>query len=62
MAIRDLTKIKQHLFLCNGGSCRLLSAEESTLAIRTAVADCGLTDEIHTTKHSVTVVARMALS
>lgn len=50
MAIKDLTLIKKHLFLCNGGSCKLLGAEESSLAIRTAIADCGLSDEIHTTK------------
>ena len=50
MAIKDLTKIRQHLFLCNGASCKLLGAEESTLAIRTAIFESGLSDEIHTTK------------
>jgi (2Fe-2S) ferredoxin len=50
MAIKDLTLIKKHLFLCNGGSCKLLGAEESAVAIRTAIADCGLADEVHTTK------------
>jgi hypothetical protein len=34
MAIKDLSKIDKHLFLCNGGSCKLLGAEESTAAIR----------------------------
>ncbi|MEO6546790.1 MAG: (2Fe-2S) ferredoxin domain-containing protein [Ferruginibacter sp.] len=50
MAIKDLTKIKQHLFLCNGASCKLLGAEETTVAIRLAITACGLSDEIHTTK------------
>ena len=50
MAIKDLTKIRKHLFLCNGGSCKLLGAEESTAAVRAAIEECGLTDEIHTTK------------
>jgi (2Fe-2S) ferredoxin len=50
MAIKDLTKVKMHLFLCNGGSCKLLGAEESTNAIRSAITDCGLADEVHTTK------------
>ncbi len=50
MAIKDLTVIKKHLFLCNGGSCKLLGAEESTAAIRLAIAEHGLSDEIHTTK------------
>lgn len=50
MAIKDLTLVKKHLFLCNGGSCKLLGAEESTAAIRSAITECGLSDEIHTTK------------
>lgn len=50
MAIKDLTLIKKHLFLCNGESCKRLGAEDSTVAIRCAIAVCGLTEEIHTTK------------
>jgi (2Fe-2S) ferredoxin len=50
MAIKDLTVIKKHLFLCNGASCKLSGAEESTAAIRLAIAEHGLSDEIHTTK------------
>jgi (2Fe-2S) ferredoxin len=50
MAIKDLTVIKKHLFLCNGASCKLRGAEESTAAIRLAIAEHGLSDEIHTTK------------
>jgi (2Fe-2S) ferredoxin len=50
MAIKDLTKIRKHLFLCSGGSCKLLGAEESTVAVRQAISERGLSDEIHTTK------------
>jgi len=50
MAIKDLTTIKTHLFLCNGGSCKLLGAEESTAAIRDALKETGLSEAVHTTK------------
>jgi (2Fe-2S) ferredoxin len=50
MAIKDLTKISNHLFLCNGASCKLRGAEESTAAIRSAVEEHGLSEGIHTTK------------
>lgn len=50
MAIKDLTEIRAHLFLCNGQSCKLLGAEESTEAIRTAIKEAGLAAEVHTTK------------
>lgn len=50
MAIKDLIKVDKHLFLCNGGSCKLLGAEESTAAIRSAINERGLTEQIHTTK------------
>ena len=50
MAIKDLTLVKKHLFLCAGGTCKNKSAEESIKALRDCVADCGLSDQIHTTK------------
>jgi (2Fe-2S) ferredoxin len=50
MAIKDLTKVKKHLFLCAGGSCKLMGSEDSTAAVRSAIAERGLSDEIHTTK------------
>jgi (2Fe-2S) ferredoxin len=50
MAIKDLTKIKKHLFLCAGGSCKLLGSEEAASAVRLAISERGLADEIHTTK------------
>ena len=50
MAIKDLHKVKKHVLLCNGGSCKKLGAEEVTNAIRASINKEGLQDEIHTTK------------
>ena len=50
MAIKDLTNVKKHLFLCAGGSCKLMGSEDSIAAVRSAIAERGLSDEIHTTK------------
>jgi len=50
MAIKNLTDIKIHLFICNGGSCCKLGAEETTEIIRNTVKNLGLTDAVHTTK------------
>lgn len=50
MAIKDLTTVKMHLFICNGGSCKLKGAEQATEAIRAVIAEYKLTDLVHTTK------------
>jgi (2Fe-2S) ferredoxin len=50
MAIKDLQKVKKHILLCNGGSCKKSGAEEVTDAIRASIIKQGLQDEIHTTK------------
>jgi len=50
MAIKDLRLVKTHMFICNGGSCKLNGAEESTSIIRKTITDNGLTDNVHTTK------------
>jgi (2Fe-2S) ferredoxin len=50
MAIKDLSKVTKHLFLCNGGSCKKNGAEALTDAIRSAIVDKGLQEKIHTTK------------
>ncbi len=50
MAIKDLSLVRNHLFICNGGSCLNAGAEESTKAIRSCIAEAGLDTEIHTTK------------
>lgn len=50
MAIKNITLIKKHLFICNGGTCKMNGAEENTVALRNAINKAGLHDEIHTTK------------
>lgn len=50
MVIRDLTKVKHHLFLCNGDACQAAGSAESTKAIRKAIKDVGLDETVHTTK------------
>lgn len=49
-AIKDLTRIDTHLFLCNGGSCKAKGAEESTALIRSILAEYGVAERVHTTK------------
>jgi len=50
MAIKNLVDVKKHLFICNGGTCKLNGAEEATAIIRSKIYEAGLTPEIHTTK------------
>ncbi|MFM8912557.1 MAG: (2Fe-2S) ferredoxin domain-containing protein [Flammeovirgaceae bacterium] len=50
MAIKDMTKVHTHLFLCNGGTCKEKGAEESTRIIRETIKECGLHERVHTTK------------
>ncbi|QQE72601.1 (2Fe-2S) ferredoxin domain-containing protein [Brevibacillus composti] len=50
MSTWNLSRTKQHVFLCNGGSCTREGAEELTKAIRAAITDAGLDDQVHTTK------------
>jgi (2Fe-2S) ferredoxin len=50
MAIKNITEVETHLFLCNGGSCCKMGAEESTRKIREYIADEGLDKTVHTTK------------
>lgn len=50
MAIKNITEVEVHLFLCNGGTCCRKGAEESTRRIREYIADEGLDKVIHTTK------------
>jgi (2Fe-2S) ferredoxin len=50
MAIKDLTKVKKHLFICNSGSCNQNGAAETTKTIREEIKKCGLHDQIHTSK------------
>jgi (2Fe-2S) ferredoxin len=50
MAIKDLSKVRRHLFFCNGGSCKNNGAEESTVEIRRIITEQGMDEMIHTTK------------
>ncbi|MEJ8545168.1 (2Fe-2S) ferredoxin domain-containing protein [Brevibacillus borstelensis] len=50
MATWNLSRTKQHVFLCNGGSCTRAGAEEVTKAFRAAIKEAGLDDHVHTTK------------
>ena len=50
MAIKDLTLVQKHLFICNGGTCTKNGAEESTQKIRQYIADEGMEAQVHTTK------------
>lgn len=50
MAIKDLTQVDRHLFLCNGSSCGARGAAESTMALREEVRERGLDGCVHTTK------------
>ena len=50
MAIKDLTKVISHLFLCNGSSCKKNDGEHVTNSFREAIADAGLHETVHTTK------------
>ena len=50
MAIKDLTRVERHLFLCNGSSCAARGAAESTTALREEIHARGLDECVHTTK------------
>lgn len=50
MAIKDLTQINVHLFICNGGSCKQKGAEQSTALIRSALEEFGFSESVFTTK------------
>jgi (2Fe-2S) ferredoxin len=50
VSIKDLSEIKSHLFICNGGSCKRLGAEETTKLIRECLEKEGMSQCVHTTK------------
>lgn len=50
MATKDLTKVKRHVLLCEGESCKKRGACDVTIALREEIARQGLDDVIHTTK------------
>tara|TARA_B100001778_G_scaffold199407_1_gene164615 strand:+ start:4869 stop:5237 length:369 start_codon:yes stop_codon:yes gene_type:complete len=50
MAIKDIINSKKCLFICNGGSCMKMNAEEVTQAIRKSIQDFKLDDDYHTVR------------
>ncbi|MDP5275411.1 (2Fe-2S) ferredoxin domain-containing protein [Chengkuizengella axinellae] len=50
MATWNLTTTNQHVFICNGGSCKKEGAEELTQSIRKEITNKGLDQSIHTTR------------
>lgn len=50
MAIVDLIETKKCIFICNGGSCNKLGAEEATLSIRAKIISLGMQNNIHTVR------------
>ncbi len=50
MATWNLTGTRNHLLICNGGSCMREGAEEVTLAIRDEIAVLSADASIHTTR------------
>lgn len=47
---KDLTRVEQVLFLCNGGGCQRRGAEAITAAVRARIAARGYGDRVHTIK------------
>jgi len=50
VAIKDLTQVSRHLFLCNGSSCAARGAAATTAALREEIHARGLDEQLHTTK------------
>jgi (2Fe-2S) ferredoxin len=48
--MKDLTKVKAHLFLCHGSSCKKYGAEEVAEAIKDCLKEEGVKDAVHITK------------
>lgn len=45
---KDLSKIQKTIYLCNGTSCTNKGAEENITALRSALTENNLNDEVHT--------------
>ncbi|ANB60008.1 (2Fe-2S) ferredoxin domain-containing protein [Anoxybacteroides amylolyticum] len=50
MTTWNLTGIKHHVLICNGGSCMRKGGEEVTNAIREEIARLELHSDVHTTR------------
>jgi (2Fe-2S) ferredoxin len=47
---KDLSKVQRIVFICNGECCLKAGANENTLALRAALKDRLLQDEVHTVR------------
>lgn len=47
---KDLDKVKDIVFVCNGGSCLAKGAEENTNVLRAALKSTNIDEDIHTIK------------
>ncbi|KXG09218.1 Ferredoxin, 2Fe-2S [Anoxybacillus sp. P3H1B] len=50
MTTWNLTGVKHHILICNGGSCMRKGGEEVTIAIRDEIARLELDSTVHTTR------------
>jgi (2Fe-2S) ferredoxin len=51
MAIKDLTKVRRILFICNGGTCSNKSGtDDNTAELRKHLTENNLNDEVHTVR------------
>ena len=50
MSVKDITKVKHTLFMCNGSCCNKAGAEDMILTLRKEIRDQGLFKEIHTVR------------
>lgn len=51
---KDLTKVSQTVFICNGSSCLKKGADENTLALREAIKEHQIHDQTHTVRTKCT--------
>ncbi len=50
MATKDLSKVRYHVFLCEGDSCTKRGACDVTSTLRAEIARLGLDEVVHTTR------------
>ena len=50
MTTWNLSGVKQHVLICNGGSCMKNGGEEVTQMVRSEITRLGLDNKVHTTR------------
>jgi (2Fe-2S) ferredoxin len=50
MSVKDITKVKHTIFMCNGGCCNKAGAEEMILTLRKEIRDRELFETVHTVR------------